>query len=54
VLEILAAMISGIDGVEIAGRALNVRDAIQSIVKMKPDVVILDIRLNGGCNGMDV
>jgi DNA-binding NarL/FixJ family response regulator len=54
VLEKLAAMISGIDGVEIAGQALNARDAIQSIVKLKPDVVILDIRLNGGGSGMDV
>src|SRR4030042_581768 len=54
VLEKLVAMISGIDGVEIIGQALNERDAIQSIVKLKPDVVILDIRLNGGGNGMDV
>ena len=54
VLEKLAAMISGIEGVEITGQALNAHDAIQSIVKLKPDVVILDIRLNGGGNGMDV
>ena len=54
VLEKLAAMISGIEGVEIAGQALNAHDAIQSIVKLKPDVVILDIRLNGGGNGMNV
>jgi DNA-binding NarL/FixJ family response regulator len=54
VLGKLAAMISGIDGIEIAGQAQNARDAIQSIVKLKPDVVILDIRLNGGGNGMDV
>jgi DNA-binding NarL/FixJ family response regulator len=54
VLEKLAAMISGIDGVEIVGQALNALDAIQSIVKLKPDLVILDIRLNGGGNGMDV
>jgi DNA-binding NarL/FixJ family response regulator len=54
VLEKLAALISGIDGVEIAGQALNARDAIEFIVKLKPDVVILDIRLNGGGNGMDV
>ena len=53
VLEKMAAMISGIDGVEIAGQALNAHDAIQSIVKLKPDVVILDIRMNGG-SGMDV
>jgi DNA-binding NarL/FixJ family response regulator len=54
VLEKLAAMISDIDGVAIAGQALNEHDAIQSIVKLKPDVVILDIRLNGGGNGMNV
>ena len=54
VLEKLTAMISGIEGVEIAGQAMNAPDAIQSIVKLKPDVVILDIRLNGGGNGMDV
>ena len=54
VLEKLTAMISGIEGVEIDGQALNARDAIESIVKLKPDVVILDIRLNGGGNGMDV
>lgn len=53
VLEKLAAMISGIEGVEIAGQALNARDAIQSIVALKPDVVILDIRMNGG-SGLDV
>jgi DNA-binding NarL/FixJ family response regulator len=54
VLEKLTAMISSIDGVEIAGQALNAHDAIQFVVKLKPDVVILDIRLNGGGNGMDV
>ena len=54
VLQKLTVMISGIAGVEIAGQALNANDAIQSIVKLKPDVVILDIRLNGGGNGMDV
>ena len=54
VLKKLTAMISGIGGVEIAGEAMTARDAIQSIVELKPDVVILDIRLNGGGNGMDV
>jgi DNA-binding NarL/FixJ family response regulator len=54
VLEKLAAMISGIDGVEVAGQAMNAHDAIQSIVKLKPDLVLLDIRLNGGGNGMEV
>jgi len=54
VLEKLAAMLSDIDGVEIAGQARNAQDAIQSILNLKPDVVILDIRLDGGGSGMDV
>ncbi|MBW2557902.1 MAG: response regulator transcription factor [Deltaproteobacteria bacterium] len=54
VLEKLATMISGIGGVEIAGQTMNAHDAIQSIIELKPDVVILDIRLNDGGNGMDV
>jgi DNA-binding NarL/FixJ family response regulator len=54
VLEKLAGMISGIDGVEIAGQAMTARDAIRSIVTLKPDLVILDIRLNRGGSGMDV
>lgn len=54
VLEKLTAMLSGIDGLECIGHAKKALDAIRSIVEMKPDVVILDIRLNGGPNGMDV
>jgi DNA-binding NarL/FixJ family response regulator len=54
VLEKLTVMISGIGGIRIAGQAQNAKDAIQSIVKLKPDVVILDIRLKPGGNGMDV
>jgi DNA-binding NarL/FixJ family response regulator len=37
----------GIEGVEIAGQAKNAHDAIEAIVKLKPDVAILDIRLPG-------
>jgi len=55
VLKKLADMISSIDdSIEIAGQAMNADDAVQSIVKIKPDVVILDIRLNGRHNGIDV
>jgi len=54
VLKKLGDMISSIKGFEIAGQAMNADDAIQSIVKLKPDVVILDIRLNGSGNGIDV
>ena len=54
VLEKLAAMLSSIDGIEIAGQAMNARDAIQSIKQLEPYLVVLDIRLNGGRNGMDI
>ena len=55
VLKKLAEMISSIDdSIEIVGQAMNAADAVKSIVKIKPDVVILDIRLNGGHNGIDV
>jgi DNA-binding NarL/FixJ family response regulator len=54
VLEKMTALISSLQGVEIAGRAMNADDAIQSIVQLKPDLVILDIRLNGGGSGIDV
>jgi len=53
-LKKLAEMISSIDGVEIAGQATNANDAVKSIVKMKPDVAILDIHLNDSNNGIDV
>jgi DNA-binding NarL/FixJ family response regulator len=54
VLKKLAVMISSISGVEIAGQAMNSQDAVQSIMKLKPDVVILDIRLNNSDSGIDV
>ncbi len=43
----LKKMIEGVDNIEIAGTAENARDAIRSIAEIKPDVVILDIRLPG-------
>jgi DNA-binding NarL/FixJ family response regulator len=50
----LTKMISSIDGVEIAGQSTNADDAVKSIVKMKPDVAILDIHLNDSHNGIEV
>jgi DNA-binding NarL/FixJ family response regulator len=53
VCERLQQMLINIAGVEIAGQTHNAKDAIKSISKLKPDVVILDIRLPG-LSGIDV
>jgi DNA-binding NarL/FixJ family response regulator len=54
IVDRLTAMLTSIDGIECVGHAKNADDAIRSIVEMKPDTVILDIRLDGSGNGMDV
>jgi DNA-binding NarL/FixJ family response regulator len=55
VLKKLAEMISCIDdSIEIVRQATNADDAVKSIVKIKPDVVTLDIRLNNSKSGIDV
>jgi DNA-binding NarL/FixJ family response regulator len=43
----LQQMLINIADVEIVGQANNAQDAIQSVSKSKPDVVILDIRMPG-------
>lgn len=53
VTERLKNLLSEIEGIEPVGQAENAQDAVEKILKMKPDVVILDIRLSGG-NGIDV
>jgi DNA-binding NarL/FixJ family response regulator len=49
----LAAMLSDIAGVHCIGEARNAVEAIHTIPELKPNAVILDIRLGDG-NGMDV
>ena len=44
----LVAMLSEMEGVEIAGQAEDSREAVDSISRSKPDVVVLDIRMPGG------
>ena len=51
--ERIIAMISVIPGVEIVGQAENAGEAIVFIEVLKPDVVILDIRMAGG-GGIEV
>jgi DNA-binding NarL/FixJ family response regulator len=53
VREHLVTMLDELAGVEIVGQAENVVEAISAIGNLKPDVVILDIRMPGG-SGIDV
>lgn len=53
VVERLIAMLSEIPEIEIVGQAQEPLEAINSIQRLKPDAVILDIRLRGG-SGIDV
>ncbi len=49
----LVKMLSEIEGIEIIGQAQDSLDAIESIEKLNPHVVILDIRMPQG-NGIKV
>ncbi|HVT32882.1 MAG TPA: response regulator, partial [Rhodanobacteraceae bacterium] len=43
--ERLAALVAEIDGVEVAGHAGNGLDALDAALALKPDLVLLDIRM---------
>jgi DNA-binding NarL/FixJ family response regulator len=49
----LANIIDDIKGLKLIGEAQNVQDSIAKIEELKPDAVILDIRMPGG-SGIDV
>ena len=49
----LIAMLSEIDDIEIAGQAKDGREAIRAIKQLRPDAVILDIRMPGA-SGIDI
>jgi DNA-binding NarL/FixJ family response regulator len=51
--ERMAGLISEIKGVELAGQAGDAQEALESIRRLRPDVVILDIRMPKG-NGIGV
>ena len=53
VRERIITMISEHPGIEITGHAKTAQEGINSILKLKPDVVVLDIRMPGG-NGIEV
>ena len=48
VRERLVEMVSELPGIEIVGQAQGGLEAINAITKLKPDAVILDIRMPGG------
>ena len=51
VRERLAALISELETIELVGEAENAHQAIEAVQRLRPDVVILDIRMPGG-NGL--
>jgi len=51
--ERLIAMLAELPGIEIIGQARDGLEAVDFIPKLKPDVVILDVRMPGR-NGIDV
>jgi len=53
ICERLAAMVAETPGVELAGQARDTTAATRSILKLRPDVVILDVRMPPG-SGVDV
>jgi DNA-binding NarL/FixJ family response regulator len=53
VRERLQAQLAEMDGIELVGQSSNALEAIEAIRQLRPDVVILDIRMPGG-NGIQV
>jgi len=53
VVERLKTIIAETEGLEYVGSATNAKDAVESILSLTPDIVILDIRLSGE-NGISV
>jgi DNA-binding NarL/FixJ family response regulator len=53
VRERLRAMLGAIPGARVAGAATGSDDAIRQILALRPDIVVLDLRLADG-NGFDV
>ena len=47
-------MLAEIEGIRVIGEAKTVPEAIRSISELKPDIVLLDIRMPPGAGGFDV
>jgi DNA-binding NarL/FixJ family response regulator len=50
----LAEMLSAIPGVAVVGEAERADAAIREILAIRPDVVVLDLNLDGGTSGFEV
>lgn len=53
VRERLAALLSELKAIEVVGQGENADETLETIQRLRPDVVILDIRMPGG-NGIRV
>jgi DNA-binding NarL/FixJ family response regulator len=53
VVERLARLLDEVSGVEFAGHAADVTQAVHGILELKPDALILDLHMPGG-SGLDV
>ena len=53
IVQRLVTMLAGVDGLEIVGRAGTVLEASRAVRALKPDAMILDLRMPGG-SGIDV
>jgi DNA-binding NarL/FixJ family response regulator len=53
VVERLAGLLDEVSGVEFVGHAADVKQAVDDILELKPDALILDLHMPGG-SGLDV
>ncbi|HMC98094.1 MAG TPA: response regulator transcription factor, partial [Flavobacteriales bacterium] len=45
ILDGLAALLEGEPGVEVVGTAANGQDAVETALRLKPDVIVMDISM---------
>lgn len=53
VLDRMVSLFGEIDGLEVVGHTGSVKTAIEDILRLRPDVMLIDIRLSDG-NGLDI